>query len=429
MIKTIVLAPKKGLNGAIVVPPSKSYTHRAVIMASLANGSSKINNALISRDTNATIAACKAIGAEIENNHSGLIVKGARPQTPNDVIDVENSGTTLRFMTSILSLADDGYSILTGDASIRRRPMEPLLKALGELGVQAWSSRANGCAPIIVKGGGINGGKVTMKGDVSSQFVSSLLISAPKANGEVVLKISKAVSRPYIDATLTLLERFGIKIKRRGYDEYMIPSKQEYKSTDLTIPADFSSASFIMAAVALLGGDVELKNLDPTLPQGDSLIMEILNSMGLNVREGRHSIYVSSDGGKLKGRRFNLSDTPDLLPVVSVLALGCDSQVEITGVAHARFKETDRIAVLANELSKLGAKIEERRDGLKLYPPRKLSPSLLDAHDDHRMFMAFSLASMLIEGGTPIIGVESLDVSYPSFLSDLRNLGASVKKG
>jgi 3-phosphoshikimate 1-carboxyvinyltransferase len=180
--------------------------------------------------------------------------------------------------------------------------------------------------------------------------------------------------------------------------------------------------------VALAGGKVELKNLDPALPQGDSAILKIAQGMGAKIREGERSITVESDGGALTGGTFNLGDTPDLLPVVAALALKSDSPVEVVGTAHARFKETDRIAILAKELSKLGVRIEERPDGMKIHPVDALRPALLDAHDDHRMFMAFSLASMLIPGGTPVVGEESLDVSYPSFLEDLGRLGASVTR-
>ncbi|MBI2648613.1 MAG: 3-phosphoshikimate 1-carboxyvinyltransferase [Thaumarchaeota archaeon] len=427
MTSTRVLAPRRGLVGEVTVPPSKSYTHRAVAMASLATGRSRIKNPLFSRDTNATIEACRAFGAKITQTDSSLLIDGTDPRTPDDVVNVENSGTTLRFMTSILSLVPRGHSVLTGDSSIRRRPMEPLLDALGRLGVEAWTTRNNGCAPVVVKGGGMRGGRSTMKGDVSSQFVSSLLISTPKAMSDSSLQVAGAVSRPYIEATLTLSKLFGVKIDRDGYERFEIPSGQSYTQVNFTVPGDFSSASFVMAAVALVGGAVRIRGLNPALPQGDSAVVDILRGMGVKIEARRDSLSVSASGSVLRGGRFNLGDTPDLLPVVSALALKCDTPVEIVGVAHARFKETDRIAIVAKELSKLGVRIEERRDGLKVYPPSKLSPRRLDAHDDHRMFMAFSLASMLTPGGTPVLGAECLDVSYPSFLTDLKSLGARMR--
>jgi 3-phosphoshikimate 1-carboxyvinyltransferase len=421
------------LNGSVSVPPSKSYTHRAVLMASLATvygrgRGSRIRNPLLSRDTNATVDACAAMGAEMERREGVLTIRGTRPKVPDDVVNVENSGTTLRFMTSAFSLAPEGYAVLTGDSSIRRRPMQPLLDTLGQLGVQAWSARGNGCAPVVVKTGGMRGGKASIRGDVSSQFISSLLISTPLAEIDTTLTVADAVSRPYIEMTLRLAERFGVKVRKSGYSEFEVSSGQEYRAADFTVPADFSSASFIVAAVAMVGGRVRIDNLDASLPQGDARIAEIARLMGAKVVEEKGALVVASDGERLRGGTFDLGDTPDLLPVVAALALRCDSPVEIVGTAHARFKETDRIAIVAMELSRLGVNVEERDDGLKILPQKgKLRAAPMDAHDDHRMFMAFSLASMLIPGGAPVVGAESLDVSYPTFLEDIRKLGAKVK--
>ena len=427
--ETTVAMPMGGtLRGSVSVPPSKSYTHRATLMASLAGGESTVSNALLSRDTKATIDACRAMGAAVVGSDHTLRIAGTDPKTPDDVVNVQNSGTTLRFMTSVFAASPEGYAVLSGDSSIRRRPMQPLLDTLRELGVEAWSTRLNGCAPVVVKAGGIRGGEATIRGDVSSQFVSSVLISAPLAKTDTTLHVADAVSRPYIEATLRLSRLFGVRVEREEYDTFMVGAGQRYESIRFTIPADFSSASFIVAAVALVGGRVELENLNTELPQGDSAILTIAGGLGAKVREGERSITVESDGERLTGGTFDLGDTPDLLPVVAALALRCDAPVEVTGTAHARYKETDRIAILAKELSKLGVDIEERPDGMKIYPVRELKRALLDAHDDHRMFMAFTLASLLIPGGTPVLGEESLDVSYPSFLEDMSGLGAVVAR-
>ncbi len=415
------------LEGRVRVPPSKSYTHRAVLMASLAEGGSTISNALFSRDTRATMAACRSMGARLEESGLTIRVDGTAPRTPEDVVNVENSGTTLRFMTSAFAAAPEGYVVLTGDSSIRRRPMQPLLDTLKELGVEAWSTRGNGCAPVVVRAGGIAGGSATIRGDVSSQFVSSLLISSPMAERETSLAVADAVSRPYIEATLNLSRRFGIRIEREGFTRFQVAPGQRYEHCDFTVPADFSSASFIVAAVGLAGGKVVLEDLNPALPQGDSAILGIASAMGVRVNQGDDSVTVESDGAGLNGGTFNLGDTPDLLPVVAALALRSESPVEVVGTAHARFKETDRIAILSSELSKLGVKIEERQDGMKISPSGELRSALLDAHDDHRMFMAFSLASLLVPGGVPVVGAESLDVSYPGFLEDMKRLGARVE--
>jgi len=399
-----------------------------VLLASLAEGESRISNPLISRDTNATVSACLAAGARIKKSKAELRIEGTRLTAPDDVIDVENSGTTLRFMTSALALPESGYSVLTGDSSIRKRPMQPLLDALARLGVRAWSALNNGSAPIIVKGGGIQGGSTTIRGDVSSQFISSLLISTSMAETGTTIRVEEAVSRPYLEATLAMMKKFGVDVMREGFSKFELEPRM-YHHADVKIPSDFSSASFIMAATALRGGRVELMNIEREYPQGDSAILGILERMGAKVISSGASVTVEADGERLAGGKFDLRDTPDLLPVVSTLALRSDSPVEIVGASHARFKESDRIAMVAMELRKLGLKIEERDDGLLISPSSKLKTSNLDAHDDHRMFMALSIASLVVPGGACVGGVESLDVSYPSFLEDLKSLGARVRRG
>ncbi len=415
------------LEGRVKPPPSKSYTHRSVVLASLAEGESHLSSVLFSRDTKATISACAAMGARITASGDGLRIEGVKPRAPEDVVNVENSGTTLRFMTSVLSLAKEGYSVLTGDSSIRSRPMQPLLDALGNLGVQAWSALKNGCAPIIVGGGGMEGGETKIRGDISSQFVSSLLISSPMAERRTTVTVVDAVSRPYLEATIATMENFGVEVEREKFSKFeVVPTS--YKPADFAVPADFSSASFIMAAATVTGGSVTLENVMHEYPQGDSAILEILKLMGAKVDTTSDSVTIRADNERLKGGRFDLRDTPDLLPVVSTLALTCDSPVEIVGTAHARFKETDRIAMVVKEFKKLGVEAEERADGLLIAPPSELKSAPLDAHDDHRMFMALSVASLLLPEGAPILGVESLDVSYPSFLEDLEKLGATVRR-
>ncbi|QQG48531.1 MAG: 3-phosphoshikimate 1-carboxyvinyltransferase [archaeon] len=416
------------LEGTVAVPPSKSYTHRAVVMASLAEGQSRIAGPLLSRDTRATIGACAAMGARILDEDSLLEITGTAPRSPKEVVDVENSGSTLRFMTSVFSLAPEGSSTLTGDASIRTRPMQPLLDALGELGVDARSTRGNGCAPIVVRGGGMRGGRANMRGDVSSQFVSSILISSPLARSDTTIEVSNAVSKPYLEATLRLSRLFGASIDRDGYSRFAISGGQAYRPTDFRVPGDYSSASFIMAAVAIAGGRVVFTGLDDSLPQGDSAFAGILTSLGVRVARSNGSVTVEADGKAIAGGTFDLSNTPDLLPAVSVLALRASSPIEVTGVAHARFKETDRIRVLSTELRKSGVRVEERDDGVKIEPSTSLNKCVLDAHDDHRMFMAFALASLASGGRVAVLGEDSLDVSYPQFLNDMERIGAAVAR-
>jgi 3-phosphoshikimate 1-carboxyvinyltransferase len=366
------------------------------------------------------------MGATIEEDGSSMRVVGSEPVAPHDVVNAENSGTTLRFMTSVFSLPERGYTVLTGDASTRRRPMQGLLDALSDLGATVRSSKGDGFAPIIVGEGGMRGGDAEIRGDVSSQFVSSVLIASPLAKGDSSLRVIDAVSRPYIEATLRLSELHGIEMDRDGYSKFEILGRQKYRPCDFSVPGDFSSASFLMAAVALVGGKIELQGLTTSLPQGDAAVLDMLDRMGVEVDRQQGSVLIHADGGGLRGGRFDLSDTPDLLPVLSVLALKCDAPLEISGVAHARFKETDRIRVTAEGLSKMGAEVKERPDGMKISKPVRFARALLDAHDDHRMFMAFSLASLLAPKSLRVVGAESLDVSYPSFFDDMHKIGVRV---
>ncbi len=422
----VSLSAGGGLAGRVAVPPSKSYTHRAVITASLSSGESRVYNHLVSRDTIATINSCRAMGARLEEEGSRLTIRGSEPQAANDVVNVENSGTTLRFMTSVFALPRRGYTVLTGDASIRRRPMQGLLDALAGLGAKAKSANGNGCAPIIVGEGGMEGGDLQIRADVSSQFVSSILVASPLARSDTALRAVNLVSRPYVEATLWLSALHGVEIEREGATGFRILGGQDYRPADFTIPGDFGSAAFVMAAVAFAGGDVELSGLTTSLPQGDMAALDFFRRLGVKLDAHSNSVRVRADREQLIGSEFDLADSPDLLPVLSVLSLKCDGPVEIKGVAHARFKESDRVRVAVEGLRKLGAEVEEREDGLRAVAPKEVRPALLDAHDDHRMFMAFSLATMLAPRSVRVAGVESLDVSYPSFLGDLEKLGAKV---
>lgn len=415
------------LKGEVIAPPNKSYTHRAIVLSLLTNGQSIIYNPLISRDTLASINGCKLLGAKIEISKDSKLVKVASNgivKTPNDVINVENSGTTIRFLTAISALAKEGYAILTGDDSIRRRPMQPLLDALSCYGVKAWSSRNNGLPPIIVRCEGIKGGEGEIRADISSQFISSLLISLLKANKDSKVKLKgEVVSSPYIDATIEMISLFnGVCMKKDN--EFEIPANQELKPINFNVPGDFSSASFILACGALLG-ETKVKNLTQSLPQADSKIIDILKEMGAEVKIEEDVITVKAR--ELKGGKFNLKDCPDLLPVVSVLAIKAKSDVEIYGVKHARYKETDRISIIARELSKMGIKIVEREDELIIRHSKRLYPATLNAHNDHRLFMAFVIASMLCKEPCYVEGLETIDVSYPSFINDLKSLGAKIE--
>jgi len=425
-----VLVRPSVISGKVRAPPSKSYSHRAIIAASMTDGECVIENVSKSDDVLATINACKKFGASIAEEGDKLIVEGfSTPKAPDDVVNVQNSGTTLRIMTGVSCLIQSGYAVLTGDESIRRRPMQPLLDALNMLGGECWSTRLNGCAPIIVKGGGLKGGNAWMTGRISSQFVSSILFSSPKALSDTTLTIQgELVSRPYVDASINVLERFGVRIEREGYRVFRIPPQQNFKPTRFVVPGDFGLASFMMAAALMTNGSVTVEGLSQDLPQADAAIVDILIEMGADVKLDYDSGRVSvSGGGKLRGGSFNLSDSPDLLPVVAVLATKCEGTVEITGVEHARVKESDRVSALAHTLSKIGMNVREMVDGLSITRGKLVKHALLDPKGDHRLFMAYCLLGLILEEGCTVLGAESASVSYPNFLRDLASLGAKLE--
>jgi len=394
------------------------------------NGSSKIINPLISRDTIATINACRAFGVEIKSVGKGLIVSGnASLKVPDDVINVENSGTTMRFVTAISALLNTGNVIITGDDSIRKRPMGPLLLALKQLGVNCFSATGNDKAPIIVQGGGIKRKHISIEGSISSQFISGILIAGVCAESGISLRvIGKQVSRSYIESTLNVMSKFGAKVENsKNYRNYNI-RRNKYTPTTFTIPGDFSTAALLLSAGTLVGGEVTVTNLDFSLPQGDSKILEILKKIGAEIRINKNNGTVKTVGTEdLDGGEFDLSDTPDLLPVVAILSLKSRNPVRIYGVSHTRYKETDRLRIIASELKKFGVKTRMHPDEIIIVSPKKLKNAHIDSHDDHRLFMSFVIASMMTEKSV-VDGLQSVDVSYPSFVQDMKKIGAKFSQ-
>lgn len=425
---TSIEVRRSRINGALRCPSSKSYTHRAIAISSLAEGHSSLNHVLLARDTLATMAGCSALGAEIKYDAAEMRINGSADFVPpENVINAENSGTTIRLLTAMSGLVRTGYTVLTGDESLRTRPMQPLLDALQQLGVEAYSTKGNGTPPIIVKGGGIKGGTTLVKGSISSQFISALLLTCIYADSEITLKVQgNLVSKPYVSATLATMKHFGVSVDHNpNMLEYYIKNAR-YQGAKFDVPSDFSAAALILAAGALVGEKVRVTGLNFEMPQGDSRIIEILREMGsaIKVNEVEGDVTISSND-RLEGGDFNLSDNPDLLPVISILALKAANPVTVTGVAHARVKETDRVSNIAAELLKFGAEIKEFPDGLRITAPTAIRNASLEAHNDHRLFMAFTIASMMTEKSI-VAGAQSVDVSYPNFISDMKNIGGII---
>ena len=414
---------KSKISGEITCPPNKSYTHRAIFLASLAGNNSKVENVLLSADTSATIEACKKFGAEIETQNSSIIIKNPIKLGTNvPEINAENSGTTIRIASGIASLFSDEIT-LTGDSSLQKRPMLPLLDALSSIGAEY--SSVDGKPPIKIKGK-IVGGNVTIPGNFSSQFVSALLICAPLTEKGINITIDgNLVSKPYLDATIATMRKFGVSVQTLiPYKKYNIPP-QVYKNTTFTVPIDFSSLALLLSAAVLNGEEVTIIGNIGNLPQGDEVFIDILEQLGVIVTINDEKIKIKSPE-KIKGGRFDLSNSPDLLPPLAILALKTSNPLEIVNVKHARLKETDRIAIIARELVKVGIKIQENDDGLILKSSEKLNGAELNSENDHRLFMAFCIAGMYI-GDCSVTDPDSVKVSYPNFVEDMNRLGAKIQ--
>jgi len=414
---------KSKISGEVTCPSNKSYTHRGIFLASLAGNNSKVENILLSADTKATIEACRKFGAIIEVDNSTLVVKESiKIGTKVPEINTENSGTTIRIAIGIASLFSEKIT-LTGDSSIQKRPMQPLLDALSSIGAKCNSKDGN--PPVTIEGS-VSGGEIKIPGNLSSQFISSLLISAPLTQKGINLSIEgDLVSKPYLDATIATMRKFGVTVQTLiPYKKYNI-SPQIYKNTTFTVPIDFSSLALLLSFTVLNGNNVIIKGSIGNLPQGDEAFIDFLEQLGVSVIISNDEIKVKSPD-KLKGGVFDLRNSPDLLPPLAILSLISSEPIEIVNVKHARLKETDRIAILSRELPKIGINVEEKEDGLILESSGNLRSSELNSENDHRLFMAFCIAGTYI-GDCVVTDSKSVEVSYPSFIQEMNRLGAKIQ--
>ena len=415
------------LEGVVDAPPSKSYTHRAVAIASLGRRT-RVLNPLVSDDTRSTMHACRMLGAEVERMEDHIQIRGTQGKvtTPDNIVDVGNSGTTLRIMSAVSALAN-GAVVLTGDASIRRRPNNPLIVALNDLGADAFSTRNNGMAPLVVRGK-LRGGKTFIDGSVSSQFITGLLIACPFAererDTEIVVR-GTLKSRPYVDITLEMLKDAGVEITvEEGVNlTFKVAGGQDLHVSEYRVPGDFSSASYLLAAGALFG-ELTVSNMYPTA-QGDSAIIQILEEMGADITWNKNKGIVKVRKSRLTGCVIDVGETPDLLPTLAVLGALAEGTTTIKNAKHVRYKETDRIHAIATELAKMGAILKEEEDSLTI-EGSKLHSAQLDGWDDHRIVMALTLAG-IATGNTTINTAESVKISYPNFFEDIKSLGAIIE--
>jgi len=421
-----LVCTKSRLKGTVPIPASKSHTIRAVAIAALADGQSLIHNPLSSGDTEAAVKCYRALGAEIDTtNEAHWKVKGTagRIVAPLQVIDVGNSGTTLRIAMGSAALAEPGEATtFTGDEQIRSRPVAPLLQALESLGAACSSLENNGKAPVRI-GGTLAGGHVSIECK-TSQYLSSLLLCTPLAQGDTEIDVTLLNEPGYVQMTLDWLDKQGITYENQQMRRFCVKGRQSYRAYDLPVPADFSSATFFLCGAALFGDEVTLEGLDFADSQPDKAVVDYLREMGADIASGPNSITVKA--ATLRGATLDLNQTPDALPAMAVTAAFAEGTTRLVNVAQARMKETDRIACMAQELKKMDADVEEMPDGL-IIRRSTLKAAHLNGRNDHRIVMALSLAALGLDEPSIIDTAEAISVTFPSFVDLMIRLGAKIE--
>ncbi|WP_435146247.1 3-phosphoshikimate 1-carboxyvinyltransferase [Halobaculum sp. P14] len=417
--------------GRARAPPSKSYTHRAILAAGYGDGT-VVRDPLDSADPHATGRAVEAFGGAVDWADDGRTVTvdgfGGRPETPSDVVDCGNSGTTIRLVTAAAGLAD-GLVVFTGDESLRSRPHGPLLEAVTSLGGRAESTRRNGQAPLVV-GDAMTGGDVSIPGDVSSQFVTALLMAGAVTDDGVTVDLETELkSAPYVEITQEVMADFGVETERTDTG-FRVPGGQRYRADEYEVPGDFSSMSYLLAAGAVAAADSSDVTVEGARPsaQGDSAIVDVLERMGADVDWDRDVGEITVSRSALSGVDVDVGDTPDLLPTIAVLGAVADGDTRILNAEHVRYKETDRVAAMAEELTAMGAAVTEERDALVVHgDDSELRGATVDGRGDHRLVMALAVAALVADGDTTVRGAEHVDVSFPGFFDAFADLGADVE--
>ncbi|WP_027359895.1 3-phosphoshikimate 1-carboxyvinyltransferase [Desulforegula conservatrix] len=400
-------------SSVIEVPGSKSYSHRILIAAALAGGSCRITNLLRSEDVDLTAKALEQMGAKVKIDGTVAEVYGmsGSPSPSDKEIYLGNSGTSMRLLTGIACLGKTDY-VLTGTPRMQQRPLQELLDGLTQIGAKAVSKNSTGCPPAIVNGSAMKGGKMTLDCRVSSQYLSSVLLMAPcTSDGIEVNVIPGLVSKPYVDLTLEILERFGINFEHKGYDYFKIPGGQKYMPGEYRVESDASQASYFWGSAAITGTSVKVMGVSATSRQGDAKFADVLERMGCTVIREADGITVK--GGKLKGVDVDMGDMPDVVPTLGVVAAFAEGETIVRNVEHLKAKESDRLAAVATELNKMGIDATDTGTGLVI-KGGKPKAATIETYDDHRMAMCFAMAGLVVPG-MKILEERCVEKSFPTY--------------
>jgi len=417
----ITLQRREPGNLEVTAPPSKSYTHRAVIMAALGSGRSTILNPLFAEDTLLTMNALRMLGIPIEVNPDRVVVNGCNgtfQDHENTLLDLDNSGTSLRLIAPLALLCRHPIT-LTGSSRMQKRPIGPLAQALHTLGGTVQFLKNEGYPPLRVSGH-LQGGTAVIEGTISSQFISSILIAAPYALTETEVIIpSPPVSWSYLDITLEVMRAFGASVKREGYTRFLVSNTRRYTGRTFAIEGDYSSSSYFFAIAAICGGRMTVKNLEPGSVQGDRRFPDILASMGCTVTYAGQEVTVERNG-ELHGITVDMSTSPDTVQTLCMVAAMADTPTTITGISHLKFKESDRITSTAERLKSLGGDVHLGDDRITINPA-SLHGGVIDPENDHRTAMSFAVLGLCI-GGITITNAECVNKSFPEFWDIIRGL-------
>lgn len=420
----IIVQESKLINGEVYIPASKSHSIRAIFIAGLAYGKSIIKKPLFSKDVMSAVSVMRQFGAKIDVLNDFITVEGVggNIKCPSEIVDVGNSGTTLRF-AMLVAAQINGETILTGDFQIQKRPVKELVCVIRNLGGKVKFLKNENCVPIKITGK-IKGGYTDLDA-FSSQYLSSALISCPLLKENTHINITRLNEKPYVDMTLWWLDKQNIKYKNDNYKNIVIYGNQSYKSFVENIAGDYSSATFFVVLACISKKKIVLKNLDIMDRQGDKEILNIVKKMGANVFIEKDKITI--EGCNLKGITIDMNKTPDALPALAVLGCFCEGETRLINVEQARYKETDRIHVMYEELKKIGADIEELRDGLVI-KNSKLHGGTVNGHYDHRIVMALAILGLCIEDELKVTTAEAIEITFPNFFEIVENLGGKIKR-
>ena len=416
----VIITPNK-LKGDVVIPPSKSLSHRAIIAAGLARGESKISNIIYSKDILATISAMRSLGVEIKEFDDYLIIKGNKLKRVNDVIDANESGSTIRFIIPIALTVDEKITFV-GHNNLVNRPLDTFFEIFDNQNIKY--EKEDKYLPLTVYSG-IKPGEFNIRGDVSSQFITGLLYALPLLNGDSVINITTDLeSKGYIDLTLDVLKMFGVNIINENYKKFIVKGNQEYKPFDFEVEGDYSQAAFFLEA-NMLGAEINLLKMNKDSNQGDKKILNDIKDFGGELEFKNNKLVLVNKN--LKPATIDFAQSPDLGPALTVLASLIPGESNFINAKRLRIKECDRITCMKEEIEKLGGNIKELPDGMIINGVNRFHGGVCDSHNDHRVVMSLAMATLMMDGDLVIENYEAINKSFPHFFKLFESLGGKVR--